>query len=164
MDLIDKTWLRYVTWKTLLICLLLPPIVWAIYKFGIYELVIRGISYKKTDAANQTWRQAGANRLLISMGVAIVVNLFLDIIIPANWGVRDPEVKRRQWKTGAIINFIIFFVMSIIWGVLYDVGGLTFGILLGYHLLSFPLTFILGSLWVARDYRKAFFLFDRKIV
>jgi hypothetical protein len=103
----------------------------------------------------------GKNLIVVLLLAAIVVNLFLLLLIPCSFGGLDPATKRVQFYIGFFINIglavivpLLFFRFS---GFFYMAPGylpvmwLLFGV-------AYFLPFFLGSRFVARAFRKAFWV------
>jgi len=97
----------------------------------------------------------------VSMGISVALNFLFLMIIPAAFGGINPLAKKTQFYFGFFTNVILALVLSIIYKIYYTMDGGFFALTLGLHILGFILPFVLGALFVAPSYARAFWFTDR---
>jgi len=105
----------------------------------------------------QYWDAVESMWVIISMISAVVVNLLFLIIIPCAFGGMDANVKRKQFRTGFVVNLILGICLPLFYYFVYGLDNATmWAELIPCHLVAFPVTLIVGSRFVTKNYRKAF--------
>ncbi|MDR3357208.1 MAG: hypothetical protein LBO04_08515 [Spirochaetaceae bacterium] len=101
----------------------------------------------------------GKNLIVVLLLAAIAANLFLLLLIPCSFGGLDPATKRAQFYIGFFINIglavvvpLLFFYLSKFF---YMAPGY-FPVMVLLFVVAYVLPFVIGSRFVARAFRKAF--------
>jgi hypothetical protein len=155
--------------KALPVIVLIPLVT-----FTLYAMVIHGFIQEYLDV-NRIWLDNGRFYILRNMCVAVAVNLVFLLIIPPAVGGLSPAKKRAEFYVGFFTNFALSMLFPIIlcywyvWvgSIISDdmqkirVDNATFAIIVGLHIVMFVVTFIVGALFVAPSYAKAFWFADR---
>ena len=140
--------------KSLIWLILLPIFSLLVYIFGFHN--------SGAMIGSQDWLDIGELSILISMIVAIVLNFIFLMIIPTCFGGINPTIKRRQFYFGFYANLILSIIFPIIYWRIFRLDSLLdFAIIIGIHIVGYILVFILGALFVAPAYRRAFWFVDR---
>ncbi|MDR1363643.1 MAG: hypothetical protein LBJ35_06300 [Spirochaetaceae bacterium] len=136
---------------------------WFLLPVACYVLFIMGIDPYYIQYYTVAERVVGFNwgifageSAVVSLIVAIVVNVNLLLIIPCAIGGANGEVKHFQFFLGFFTNIAISLVMPLYYKMNFGLDTTTFVILLVLHIFMFLVTFIIGSRFVSPAYKRAF--------
>jgi hypothetical protein len=102
------------------------------------------------------WGAFAAESVLVSLIVALAVNVILLLIIPCAIGGANPRAKHFQFLLGFFINIAASLALPLYFKQTYGLDVQTFVILIILHIVMFLVTFIIGSRFVSGVYRRAF--------
>jgi hypothetical protein len=83
------------------------------------------------------------------------------MIIPALFGGTASSTKKVQFYFGFFVNLFIALGLTIAYKYIFTMDGAFFGLTLALHIMGFMLPFIIGALFVAPAYARAFWFVDR---
>jgi hypothetical protein len=144
------------SWKAVPWILILPLAVYAFYLWVIWPYVEMTGIYQDYGTVVFT-----SKFFLISIVASIIVNLLFVMIIPAAIGGVNIGAKKVQFYIGFLVNLFLTFLFPIIYGTLFAIDVRTDSIIVALHAASFLLPFILGALFVAPAYARAFWFVNR---
>jgi len=145
--------------KSLIWLVLIPLVLWVLYILMLHNEIEATKLFGFVS-----WEEYGKYLILMSMTIAIVVNLLSLMIVPpitATIKGIDSASKRFEFYFSFFTNLVLSLILPIIFFYLFDMPVLNFLMLLGLHLIAFLVAFILGALFVAPVYARAFWFVDR---
>jgi hypothetical protein len=132
--------------------LLLPVVCYIFFIVGIDPYYIQ---YNTTTFDGSRWGSA-AESVLVSLIVALAVNVNLLLIVPCAIGGGNANVKHFQFFLGFFTNIAISLGLPLYYKLTYGLDVQTLVILIVMHLVMLPVTFIIGSRFVSGVYKRAF--------
>ena len=103
------------------------------------------------------WDTVESIWILISGIAAVVINLLFMIIIPCSIGGMDKNIKQSQFRAGLVANLILGIGFPLFYYFVYGLDNATMWLeLFPLHLVAFPVTLIVGSRFVTKNFRRAF--------
>jgi len=106
--------------------------------------------------AGEYWDTVEFTWILWSGIIAAAMNLLFLIIIPCSFGGMDKDVKYKQFMSGFVLNLILGAGLPVFYRFAYGLDNVTMWELFFFYIVAFPVTLIVGSRFVTKDYRKAF--------
>jgi hypothetical protein len=144
---------------------LLPVAVCALYIYVINPQFAQLYTTSDSDT-HGTWimEDQGVDKEYIvrSMVIAGALNFILLMIFPCAIGGTKSGVKKGLFYLGFFLNIAASLVFPMIYTNRFLLDGTTNAILIALHTAGFLLAFVLGSLFVARDYAKSFWFVSRR--
>jgi hypothetical protein len=151
--------------KALPFIVLLPIVICALYVYVVNPNFVQLYTISD-DMSHGVWvdESTGVDKdyIVRSMVTAGIVNFVLLMIIPCAIGGTNPGVKRALFYMGFFLTLALSLVFPIIYTYRFLLDGITNMILIALHIGGFLLPFILGALFVAPAYARAFWFVNRK--
>ncbi|MDR1159653.1 MAG: hypothetical protein LBK69_03405 [Syntrophomonadaceae bacterium] len=144
---------------------LLPVFVCALYIMVIDPQVIQIYGWSENSTHGE-WVNGsdgvGIKYMNTGMAIAVAVNFLFLMVIPCAIGGTNSGTKRGQFYLGFFVNLALSLVIPFFWQSRFILDRLTFAILAGHCVVGFLLAFILGALFVAPAYARAFWFVNRR--
>ena len=135
--------------------LLLPVACFLAFILGIDPYYIQDYGWAERVVGN-SWGPFAQESAIWSLIIACIAHIGLLLIVPCAIGGVIASIKHFQFFLGFFANIGLSALLPIYFKMNYGLDTMTFVILLIMHFIMFLATYIIGSRFVARDYRRAF--------
>ncbi|GMO17286.1 MAG: hypothetical protein Pg6A_03610 [Termitinemataceae bacterium] len=135
--------------------LLIPIACCVLFVLGLDPYYVQEYGFAERVVGN-LWGEFASQSAYVTLAIALAVNINLLLVIPCTIGGADGTAKHFQFFLGFFSSIALSFCIPLYFKMAYGLDTGTFGILIVLDLLSFLVTFIVGSRFVSPTYRKAF--------
>jgi hypothetical protein len=136
--------------------LLLPVACYIAFILGVDPYYIQVYGWAERVVPNNSWGEFAQESALVSLIVSFISHISLLLIVPCAIGGVNTSIKHFQFFLGFFANIALSALLPVYFQMNYGLDTGTFVVLLVLHTITFLATYIIGSRFVAKEFRRAF--------